>query len=57
MKFLKNYDNPKNIRFQSFEFALLEASRRNHKTLVKKFGLAKFLSYITSVIKLNTNNN
>ena len=35
MKFLKNYDNPKNIRFKSFEFALLEASRRNHKTLVE----------------------
>ena len=35
MKFLKDYDNSKNIRFKSFEFALLEASRRNHKTLVE----------------------
>ena len=35
MKFLKNYDNPKNIRFKSFEFALLEANRRNHKILVE----------------------
>ena len=35
MEFLKNYNNPKNIRFKSFEFALLEASRRNHKTLVE----------------------
>ena len=35
MKFLKNYDTPKNIRFKSFEFALLEANRRNHKTLVE----------------------
>ena len=35
MKFLKDYDNPKNIRFKSFEFALLEANRRNHKTLVE----------------------
>ena len=35
MKFLKNYDNPKNIRFKSFEFALQEANRRNHKILVE----------------------
>ena len=35
MKFLKNYDIPKNIRFNSFEFALFEANRRNHKTLVE----------------------
>jgi hypothetical protein len=35
MKFLKNYDIPKNIRFKSFEFALLEANRRNHRTLVE----------------------
>ena len=35
MEFLKNYNNSKNIRFKSFEFSLLEASRRNHKTLVE----------------------
>ena len=35
MNFLKDYNNQKNIRFKSFEFALLEANRRNHKTLVE----------------------
>ena len=27
MQFLKNYNNPKNIRFKSFEFALNEAKK------------------------------
>ena len=35
MKFLKKYNNPKNFRFNSFEFALLEAQKRNLKTLVE----------------------
>jgi|TARA_B110001454_G_C12534627_1_gene356720 hypothetical protein len=35
MKFLDYYNNNKNIRFDSFEFALNEAYKRNHKTLVE----------------------
>ena len=35
MEFLKKYNNPKNFRFNSFEFALIEAQKRNHKTLVE----------------------
>ena len=35
MEFLKKYNNPKNFRFSSFEFALIEAQKRNHKTLVE----------------------
>ena len=35
MEFLKKYNNPKNFRYSSFEFALLEAYKRNHKTLVE----------------------
>ena len=35
MEFLKKYNNSKNFRFNSFEFALIEAQKRNHKTLVE----------------------
>ena len=35
MQFLKKYNNKKNIRFKSFEFALNEAAKRNHKTIVE----------------------
>ena len=35
MEFLKKYNNPKNLRFNSFKFALIEAQKRNHKTLVE----------------------
>lgn len=35
MQFLQNYNNSKNIRFKSFEFALNEAKKRNHKTIVE----------------------
>ena len=35
MEFLKKYNNPKNFRYSSFEFALFEAYKRNHKTLVE----------------------
>ncbi len=35
MEFLKKYNNPKNFRFNSFEFALIEAQKRNHRTLVE----------------------
>ena len=35
MKFLDKYDNPKNIRFNSFKFALEEAFKRNLKVIVE----------------------
>ncbi|MDA8537075.1 class I SAM-dependent methyltransferase [Candidatus Pelagibacter bacterium] len=35
MHFLEKYNNEKNIRFKSFEFALIEAKKRNHKILVE----------------------
>ena len=35
MNFLNNYNHPKNIRFGSFKFALIEAYKRNHKTIVE----------------------
>ena len=35
MFFLEKYNNKKNIRFKSFEFALIEAKKRNHKILVE----------------------
>ena len=35
MEFLKKYNHTKNIRFESFKFALLEAKERGLKTLVE----------------------
>ena len=35
MEFLKKYNHPKNIRYESFKFALLEANKRNLKTIVE----------------------
>ena len=35
MDFIQKYNNNKNIRFKSFEFALIEAQKRNHKLLVE----------------------
>lgn len=35
MNFLKFYKHPKNIRYNSFEFALTEAKNRNHKIIVE----------------------
>jgi len=35
MLFLDKYDNPKNIRFSSFEFSLKEAFKRNSKIIVE----------------------
>ena len=35
MNFLNNYNNPKNIRFNSFKFALTEAFNRKHRILVE----------------------
>ena len=35
MKFLERYNHPKNIRFESFKFALHEANKRELKTIVE----------------------
>ena len=35
MDFLKYYNHPKNIRYDSFVFALNEAKKRNHKVIVE----------------------
>ena len=35
MEFLEKYNHPKNIRFESFKFALLEANKRGLKTIVE----------------------
>ena len=35
MEFLKKYNHPKNIRYESFKFALLEANKRNLTTIVE----------------------
>ena len=35
MEFLKKYNHTKNIRFESFKFALLEAKRRGLRTIVE----------------------
>ena len=35
MNFLQKYNHIKNIRYKSFEFALNEAKKRNHKILVE----------------------
>ena len=35
MQFINYYNNPKNIRFESFKFAFTEANNRGHKTIVE----------------------
>ncbi len=35
MEFLKKYNHPKNFRYKSFEFALIEAEKRNLRTIVE----------------------
>ena len=35
MNFLDKYENKKNIRFETFKFTLLEANKRNLKTIVE----------------------
>ena len=48
MFFLEKYNNKKNIRFKSFEFALIEAKKRKHKILVETGvarGKTKFLFF------------
>ena len=48
MNFLERYNHEKNIRYKSFEFALIEAYKRNHKTIVETGvarGKVKFLFF------------
>ena len=48
MEFLDYYNNSKNFRFKSFEFALIEAKKRNLKTFVETGvarGKEKFLFF------------
>ena len=48
MEFLQYYNNPKNFRFKSFEFALIEAKKRNLRTFVETGvarGKEKFLFF------------
>ena len=48
MEFLKHYNNPKNFRFKSFEYALKEAKKRNLKIFVETGvarGKQKFLFF------------
>jgi len=48
MNFFDFYKHPKNIRFESFKFALNEAKRRNHKVVVETGvarGKIKFLFF------------
>ena len=48
MKFLEYYNHPKNFRYKSFEFALLEAERRNLRLIVETGvarGKQKFLFF------------
>ena len=48
MNFLQYYNHPKNFRFKSFEFALLEAKKKNLKTFVETGvarGKQKFLFF------------
>jgi len=49
MNFLENYNHPKNFRFASFKFALLEAQKRHLKTLVEtgcSRGKVKFIFFL-----------
>lgn len=48
MEFLQYFNNPKNFRYKSFEFALMEAKKRNLKTFVETGvarGKQKFLFF------------
>ena len=51
MQFINYYNNPKNIRFESFKFALNEANKRGHKTLVET-GVARGKTKFFLLIKL-----
>ena len=52
MDFLQYYNNPKNFRFKSFEFALLEAKKRNLKIFVET-GVARGKSKFLFFSKIN----
>ena len=54
MNFLENYNHPKNFRFASFKFALLEAQKRNLKTLVEtgcSRGKVKFIFFFKNKLE------
>ena len=53
MNFLHKYNNIKNTRYKSFEFALSEAKKRNHKILVETGvarGKIKFFFFLRRLI-------
>jgi len=52
MDFIQKYNNNKNIRFKSFEFALYEAQKRNHKLLVET-GVARGKTKFIFFSKIN----
>jgi hypothetical protein len=54
MNFIENYNHPKNLRFDSFKFALNEALKRNHKTLVET-GVSRGKQKLLFFIKKNWN--
>ena len=49
MNFLKKYKNKKNIRYDSFLFALNLAYERNHKTIVETGTLVVKKNYFSSI--------
>ncbi len=52
MQFINHYNNPKNIRFESFKFALTEANKRGHKTIVET-GVARGKTKFFFINKIN----
>ena len=52
MEFINYYNNPKNIRFESFKFALTEAKKRGHKTIVET-GVARGKTKFFFINKVN----
>jgi len=52
MQFINYYNNPKNIRFESFKFALNEANNRDHKTIVET-GTARGKTKFFFINKIN----
>ena len=52
MKFLEKYNHPKNIRYESFKFALLEANKRELKTIVET-GCARGKTKLIFFTKIN----
>ena len=52
MEFINYYNNPKNIRFESFKFAWTEAKNRGHKTIVET-GVARGKTKFFFINKVN----